>query len=76
MEWLAAALVVTLKLVVERSGPVLRQQPGKAMAKGPLPRLPDPHAHIESQSTPQATGTLGQPAVTTRAEAGSTEPKR
>src|SRR5437667_358183 len=54
----------------------LREQPGKAMAKGPLPRLPDPHARIESQSTPQATGTLGQPAVTTRAEAGSTEPKR
>ena len=54
----------------------LREQPGKAMAKGPLPRLPDPHARIESQSAPQATGTLGQPAVTTRAEAGSTEPKR
>src|SRR5207248_4535959 len=31
----------------------LREQPGKAMAKGPLPRLPDPHARIESQSTPQ-----------------------
>src|SRR5256712_10034100 len=56
--------------------PDLREQPGKAMAKGPLPRLAGPHARIESQSAPQATGTLGQPAVTTRAEAGSAEPKR
>jgi len=54
----------------------LREKPGKAMAKGPTPRMPDPHARIESQSAPQATGTLGQPAVTTRAEAGSTERKR
>jgi NADH-quinone oxidoreductase subunit E len=54
----------------------LREKPGKPMARGPAPRLPDPHARIESQSAPQATGTLGQPAVTTRPEAGSTEPKR
>jgi NADH-quinone oxidoreductase subunit E len=54
----------------------LREKPGKTMAKGPMPRLPDPHAHIEKQSDPQATGTLGQPAVATRVEAGTTEPKR
>jgi len=54
----------------------LRERPGKAMAEGPAPRLPDPHARIEAQSAPQATGTLGQPAVTTRADAGSTERKR
>jgi NADH-quinone oxidoreductase subunit E len=54
----------------------LRERPGNTMAKGPAPRVPDPHARIESQSAPQATGTLGQPAVTTRPEAGSTEPKR
>src|SRR3954470_14316267 len=50
----------------------LRNQPGQIMAKGPLPRLPDPHLHLEKQSTPQATGSLGEPAVTTRPEAGST----
>jgi NADH-quinone oxidoreductase subunit E len=54
----------------------LREKPGKPMAKGPLPRLPDPHAHLEKQSDPQATGTLGEPALTTRADAGTTEPKR
>jgi len=48
----------------------LREQPGKAMAPGPLPRMPDPHAHIEKQSDPQATGTLGMPAVATHPEAG------
>src|SRR5436853_1327227 len=32
----------------------LREQPGKAMAPGPLPRMPDPHAHIETQEQPQA----------------------
>jgi NADH-quinone oxidoreductase subunit E len=53
----------------------LRTQPGQIMAKGPLPRLPDPHLHLEKQSTPQATGSLGEPAVTTRPEAGSTERK-
>src|SRR5919204_3358679 len=45
----------------------LREKHGKPMARGPAPRLPDPH--LESQSAPQATGTLGQPAVTTRPEA-------
>ena len=54
----------------------LREQPGKAMAPGPTPRLRDPHAHIERQDFPQATGSLGMPAVKTAAEAGSTEPKR
>jgi NADH-quinone oxidoreductase subunit E len=54
----------------------LREKPGKAMAKGPEPRFSDPHARIEAQDVPQATGTLGQPAVITRPEAGSTEPKR
>jgi NADH-quinone oxidoreductase E subunit len=53
----------------------LRQQPGKQMAKGPLPRLPDPHAHMESQATPRATGSLGEPAVSTHPESGSTEPR-
>jgi NADH-quinone oxidoreductase subunit E len=53
----------------------LREKPGKAMAQGPLPRLPDPHAHLESQSDPQATGTLGAPATATHPEAGSTERK-
>jgi NADH-quinone oxidoreductase subunit E len=54
----------------------LREKPGQAMARGPAPRLADPHARIEAQNVPQATGTLGNPAVTTRPEAGSTEPKR
>ena len=54
----------------------LRKKPGQTMAKGPLPRLPDPHLHIEAQETPQATGSLGRPALATAAEAGSTEPKR
>jgi NADH-quinone oxidoreductase subunit E len=53
----------------------LREKPGKEMAKGPLPRLPDPHLHLESQGAPQATGTLGEPAVSTHPEAGSTEPR-
>jgi hypothetical protein len=53
----------------------LREKPGKEMAKGPLPRLPDPHLHMESQGAPQATGTLGEPAVSTHPEAGSTEPR-
>jgi NADH-quinone oxidoreductase subunit E len=54
----------------------LRGQAGKPMAPGPLPRLPDPHAHIEKQSDPQATGTLGMPAVATHPEAGTTERDR
>src|SRR6202165_1370048 len=54
----------------------LREQPGKPMAPGPLPRMPDPHAHIEKQSDPQATGTLGLPAVATHPEAGTTERDR
>jgi hypothetical protein len=45
------------------------------MAPGPRPRLPDPHLHLESQATPQATGSLGEPALTTAAEKGSTERK-
>jgi NADH-quinone oxidoreductase subunit E len=53
----------------------LRKQPGKTMAKGPMPRLPDPHAHMESQSMPMATGSLGEPAVSTHVDAGSTERK-
>ena len=53
----------------------LRTKPGKEMAKGPQPRLPDAHLHVESQSTPQATGSLGMPAVTTAPEKGSTERK-
>jgi NADH-quinone oxidoreductase subunit E len=53
----------------------LRTQPGKEMAKGPLPRMPDPHRHDESQAAPQATGSLGEPAVSTRPESGSTEPR-
>ena|SRR5437762_9787279 len=53
----------------------LKLKPGQTMAPGPMPRLADPHLHIESQATPQATGSLGRPAVTTAAEAGSTEPK-
>ena len=51
----------------------LREQPGKRMAPGPIPRMPGPHAHIERQNQPQATGTLGLPAVATHPEAGSTE---
>jgi NADH-quinone oxidoreductase subunit E len=51
----------------------LREQPGKPMAPGPLPRMPDPHAHIESQSDPQATGSLGLPAAVTHPQAGGTE---
>ena len=51
----------------------LRAKPGKPMAPGPLPRMPDPRAHIEAQEHPQATGTLGAPAKATRPEAGSTE---
>src|SRR5712671_2592416 len=47
----------------------LREKPGKEMAPGPLPRMPDPHAHIDKQSQPQATGALGQPAVATHPEA-------
>jgi NADH-quinone oxidoreductase subunit E len=54
----------------------LREQPGKPMAPGPAPRLRDPHANIERQDFPQATGSLGEPAVSTRPEAGSTERKR
>jgi len=54
----------------------LREQPGKPMAPGPLPRMPDPHAHIEKQSDPPATGTLGMPAVATHPEAGTTERNR
>jgi NADH-quinone oxidoreductase E subunit len=53
----------------------LREQPGKTMAAGPEPRLPDPHAHMERQDQPQATGQLGQPAVLTHPEAGTTERK-
>jgi NADH-quinone oxidoreductase subunit E len=53
----------------------LRDKPGMAMAKGPMPRLPDPHLHLEAQEMPQATGSLGEPAVTTRPEAGTTERK-
>jgi NADH-quinone oxidoreductase E subunit len=53
----------------------LREKPGQHMAKGPQPRLPDARLHIESQATPQATGSLGQPAVATAVEAGSTERK-
>ncbi|HZX94364.1 MAG TPA: NADH-quinone oxidoreductase subunit NuoE [Myxococcales bacterium] len=53
----------------------LRDKPGKDMAKGPMPRLPDPHLHLEAQHMPQATGSLGEPAVSTRPEAGSTERK-
>ena len=44
------------------------------MAPGPLPRMPE-HGDLESQSAPQATGTLGMPATTTAPEAGSTERK-
>jgi len=50
----------------------LREQPGKRMAPGPIPRMPG-HPHIERQNQPQATGTLGLPAVATHPEAGSTE---
>ena len=49
----------------------LQKEPGKAMARGPLPRIPV-HA-IEDQATPQATGSLGEPAVSTAVEAGKTE---
>jgi NADH-quinone oxidoreductase subunit E len=51
----------------------LRQKPGRQMAQGPLPRLGDPHLHAEKQSMPQATGSMGEPAVATHPEAGSTE---
>jgi NADH-quinone oxidoreductase subunit E len=51
----------------------LRGQPGMTMAQGPMPRLPDPHHHVEAQGTPQATGSSGEPAVATHAGAGSTE---
>lgn len=54
----------------------LRDRPGKPMAEGPAPRLPDPHAHIDRQDFPQATGRPGMPAATTSSEAGSTDPKR
>jgi NADH-quinone oxidoreductase subunit E len=53
----------------------LRSKPGQHMAKGPQPRLPDARLHIESQATPQATGSLGEPAVTTAPERGTTERK-
>ena len=53
----------------------LRDEPGLTMAPGPMPRLPDPHHHDERQEAPQATGSLGQPALTTAADAGSTERK-
>jgi NADH-quinone oxidoreductase subunit E len=53
----------------------LRTKPGQHMAAGPQPRLPDPHLHLESQATPQATGSLGEPALSTAAEKGSTERK-
>ncbi|MFN2548929.1 MAG: hypothetical protein ABR567_16000, partial [Myxococcales bacterium] len=53
----------------------LRELPGKTMAPGPMPRLPDPHHHDERQDSPQATGSLGQAATKTAAEAGSTERK-
>ncbi len=53
----------------------LREEPGKQMAPGPMPRLPDPHLHAEKQGMPQATGTPGAPAVSTHPEAGSTERK-
>ena len=54
----------------------LQQKPGVKMAPGPAPRLPDPHLHLEDQDMPQATGSLGRPAVATAAEKGSTEPQR
>ena len=41
----------------------LKDEPGKTMAPGPMPRLPDPHHHDERQDQPQATGSLGEPAV-------------
>ncbi|HZR07133.1 MAG TPA: NADH-quinone oxidoreductase subunit NuoE [Myxococcales bacterium] len=53
----------------------LREKPGTEMAKGPLPRMPDPHLHEQSQGAPQATGSLDGPAVSTHPEAGSTEPR-
>ena len=54
----------------------LREKPGKPMAEGPTPRPPDPHGPIEKQSDPQVTGSLGETAATTRADAGTTERKR
>lgn len=48
-----------LKSLIQR----LRSQPGKTMAPGPMPRMPDPHHHDERQDQPQATGSLGEPAV-------------
>lgn len=53
----------------------LRKDPGTPMAKGFGPRLPDPHLHAASQAMPQATGSLGEAAVTTSPQAGSTERK-
>jgi NADH-quinone oxidoreductase E subunit len=53
----------------------LRNKPGQKMAAGPQPRLPDQHLHLESQAMPQATGSLGEPAITTAADRGSTERK-
>lgn len=48
----------------------LKTQPGKTMAPGPMPRLPDPHHHDERQDQPQgpqgpggAGGIAGEPAV-------------
>jgi len=46
------------------------------MAPGRFRALPDPHAHIEKQSDPQATGTLGMPAARHAPEAGTTERDR
>jgi NADH-quinone oxidoreductase E subunit len=60
---------------VDRLLAELRTQPGNTMAKGPMPRLPDPHLHLEKQGAPQATGSLGEPAVSTRPDAGTTERK-
>src|SRR2546423_6199213 len=51
----------------------LRGEPGKTMAPRPMPRMPL-HS-VQDQATPQATGSLGKPAVSTAAEAGSTERK-
>lgn len=52
----------------------LRNEPGQPMAPGPSARLS--HHAIERQDTPQATGSLGEPAVSTRPDQGSTERKR
>src|SRR5947208_1501638 len=45
-------------------------------ACGHAPRMPDPHAQIDSQSQPQATGSLGAQASATKLDACSREPKR